>query len=169
MEIEVAIKTALQYENKVVGVYQDAAKSTLDAAGKRMFETLVREEQGHVKYLEAKLAEWKKTGHVTPEKLATLIPSPERIEEGVKKLRARVETKSKENELRLLRRALEVEVETGDFYKSVVRELPLEGQKLFERFVEIEEGHLKIVQAEIDSVSGLGFWFDTMEFDLEAG
>lgn len=169
MEIEVAIKTALQYENRVVGVYQDAAKSTLDAVGKRMFETLVRDEQSHVKYLEVKLEEWKRTGHVTPEKLATLVPSQERIEEGIKKLHARVETKSKENELKLLKRALEVEIETGAFYKSVVRELPPEGQKLFERFIEIEEGHQKIVRAEIDSVSGSGFWFDMQEFDLEAG
>ncbi|MCX6561999.1 MAG: ferritin family protein [Candidatus Aminicenantes bacterium] len=169
MEIEVAIKTALQYENRVVGVYQEAAKSTLDAAGKRMFETLVRDEQNHVKYLEHKLDEWKKTGRVTPERLDTLVPSPERIEEGVKKLHSRVATQSRENELKLLRRALDVEVETGAFYKSVVRELPPEGQKLFERFVEIEEGHLKIVQAEIDSVSGLGFWFDMQEFDLASG
>jgi len=38
-----------------------------------------------------------------------------------------------------------------------------------QRFVEIEEGHRAIVQAEIDCVSGLGFWFDTAEFKLEAG
>ena len=169
MEIEVAIKTALQYENRVVGVYQEAVKSTLDAAGKRVFETLVRDEQGHVKYLEHKLDEWKRTGQVTLERLDTLVPSPERIEEGVKKLHSRVATQSRENELKLLRRALDVEVETGAFYKSVVRELPADGQKLFERFVEIEEGHLKIVQAEIDSVSGLGFWFDMQEFDLAGG
>jgi len=169
MEIEVAIKTALQYENRVVGVYQKAVKSTLDAAGKRVFETLVRDEQSHVKYLEHKLDEWKRTGQVTLERLDTLVPSPERIEDGVKKLHNRVATQSRENELKLLRRALDVEVETGAFYKSVVRELPAEGQKLFQRFVEIEEGHLKIVQAEIDSVSGLGFWFDMQEFDLASG
>ena len=169
MEIEVAIKTALQYENRVVGVYQEAVKSTLDAAGKRVFETLVRDEQSHVKYLEHKLDEWKRTGQVTLERLDTLVPSPERIEDGVKKLHNRVATQSRENELKLLRRALDVEVETGAFYKSVVRELPAEGQKLFQRFVEIEEGHLKIVQAEIDSVSGLGFWFDMQEFDLASG
>jgi len=169
MDIEVAIKTALDYENRVVKVYQDAAAKTLDPAGKRVFETLVRDEQSHVEYLKCKLDEWKKTGHVTPEKLATLVPAPERIEEAVKKLHDRVETKSKENELKLLKRALEVEIETGGFYKSVVRELPREGQKLFERFIEIEEGHQKIVRAEIDSVSGSGFWFGMQEFDLEAG
>jgi rubrerythrin len=169
MDIEVAITTALQFENRVVKVYEEAARNTLDPAGKRMFETLVREEQGHVKYLEHKLEEWKKTGSVTPEKLATLVPPKGRIEEGVKNLQNRVATASPEKELALLRRALEVEVAAGDFYRGVVRELPAEGQALFQRFVEIEEGHKAIVQAEIDSVSGLGFWFDMQEFNLEAG
>jgi hypothetical protein len=48
-----------------------------------------------------------------------------------------------------------------------VRTLDSEGQQLFERFVEIEEGHKAIVQAEIDCLSGSGFWFDTPEFSLE--
>ena len=169
MDIEVAITTALQFENRVVKVYEDAARNTRDPAGKRMFETLVREEQGHVKYLEHKLEEWKKTGRVTPEKLATLVQPKARIEEGVKNLQKQVATAAPEKELALLRRALEVEVAAGDFYRGVVRELPAEAQPLFQRFVEIEQGHLAIVQAEIDSVSGLGFWFDMREFDLETG
>jgi hypothetical protein len=51
----------------------------------------------------------------------------------------------------------------------MVRELPVEGQNLFSRFLEIEDGHGAIVQAEIDSVKRMGFWFDLKEFDLEAG
>jgi hypothetical protein len=51
----------------------------------------------------------------------------------------------------------------------MVRELPPEGQSLFSRFLEIEDGHGAIVQAEIDNVKQMGFWFDLKEFDLEAG
>jgi hypothetical protein len=112
-----------------------------------------------VKYLESKLEEWKSSGHVTAGSLETLIPSADRIEAGVKSLKDRVATKSPESEIHLLHRALQVELETGAFYKSMVNELPAEAKPLFRRFVEIEEGHEKIVQAEIDSVSGLG-WFD---------
>ena len=50
----------------------------------------------------------------------------------------------------------------------MVRTLDGDGRRLFERFVEIEEGHQAVVQAEIDSVSGMGVWFDTMELSLEA-
>jgi hypothetical protein len=51
----------------------------------------------------------------------------------------------------------------------MVGELSGERQRLFARFLEIEEGHVAIVQAEIDAVSGSGFWFDMKEFDLEKG
>jgi len=51
----------------------------------------------------------------------------------------------------------------------MVRELPEEGQNLFSRFLEIEDGHAAVVQAEMDSVSHSGFWFDLKEFDLEVG
>ena len=47
MDIEVAITTALQFENQVVKVYEDAARNTLDPTGRKMFETLVCDEQGH--------------------------------------------------------------------------------------------------------------------------
>ena len=70
-------------------------------------------------------------------------------------------------EMELLRRALEAERRTSGFYKKMVAELPPEGQKLFERFVEIEEGHLDIVQAEIDSLNGTGAWFHALEVNLE--
>ena len=167
MDIEVAMTTALQFENRVVSVYQEAAAATADPAGKRVFETLVREEKRHVAYLEYKLEELKKTGRVTPERLETIIPPKERIEACVHNLRAHTAAAPRESELRLLRKALQVETETGGFYKSIVRELPPEGQAIFDRFIEIEMGHAVIVQAQIDAVSGLGFWFDMPEFHLE--
>ena len=44
-----------------------------------------------------------------------------------------------------------------------------EERALFQRFLEIEDGHHAIVQAELDAVQGLGYWFDVQEFKLEAG
>jgi hypothetical protein len=51
----------------------------------------------------------------------------------------------------------------------MVRELPPEGQGLFARFLAIEDGHAAVVQAEIDCVTQMGYWFDLAEFELEAG
>ena len=70
-------------------------------------------------------------------------------------------------ELDKLKQAHAVELETSQFYKRMVSEVEGEGKRLFERFMEIEEGHVAIVQAEIDSIQGLGYWFDHQEFNLE--
>ena len=170
MNLEEAIKTALDFENKVTSVYQDAVEKTADPAGKRIFEVLAKEEQDHVAFLESRLAEWQKTGKITIETLATAIPSPEKINAGIKTLEQKVdEKKDLSVEIDLLKRALAAEAETGAHYKKLVSELDAEGQQLFQRFVEIEEGHYAIVQAQIDSLTGMGFWFDSMEFNLEGG
>jgi hypothetical protein len=49
----------------------------------------------------------------------------------------------------------------------MVNELPAEGQALFERFLEIENNHIKAVQFELDYLSKTGYWFDIKEFDME--
>jgi rubrerythrin len=70
-------------------------------------------------------------------------------------------------ELEMLKKALALEIEATRFFTRMVSELADEERRLFSRFVEIESGHEAIVQAEIDAVTGLGFWFDYTEFRLE--
>jgi rubrerythrin len=171
MTIEEAIKTALEFERKVHALYETAAKNASDVTAKKVFATLAQEEKGHVSYLESRLAEWHRDGRLSPEKLRTVLPSAQRIRAGVGRTRAGVSkaANSHDAELSSLYKALAAEDETSAFYIQMVRELPTEGQALFSRFLEIEDGHGAIVQAEIDSVKQMGFWFDLKEFDLEAG
>ena len=171
MTIEQAIKTALEFERKVHAQYETEAKNASDATAKRIFTTLAQEEQGHVAYLESRLAEWQKDGRLSAEKLHTVLPSAARIRAGVGRLRAGVgkQAGSHDAELSSLYRALAAEDATSAFYLKMVRELPAEGQDLFSRFLAIEDGHAAIVQAEIDNVKHMGFWFDLKEFDLESG
>ena len=168
MNIEEAIQTALQYERRVVRVYEEAARGSLDPAGRKIFGALVKEEEQHVAYLLCKLEEWKKTGRVTETSLSTVVPSRARIEEGIRKLQGQVARKAPESEMRLLKRALDTEIETSAFYIRVVNELPPEEGRPFERFIEIEQGHEAIVQAEMNAVAGNGYWFDIPEINLEA-
>ena len=169
MQLEQAIKTALEYEQRVRDVYRAALAKMKDDVGKRVFEVLATEEQGHIDYLEHRLDEWKRSGKVTVEKLATAIPAPAQIAAGVKQLKQPLQRVDRSAELDLLKRALEVELTTGNFYQQMASELDGDGQKMFARFLEIEEGHRTIVQAQLDAVSGLGYWFDFQEFNLEAG
>ena len=166
MTIEEAIQTAINLENKVRDVYVGAADKIADPIGKRVFNGLAKEEQGHVDYLEECLSQWRQTGKVSPGTLETAVPSQEVISEAAGRASASVAGKNRGTELEFLGQALDAERNTSSFYRKMVAELPSDGQKLFEQFVTIEEGHQAIVQAEIDSLTGTGAWFDVLEVKL---
>jgi len=169
MKLDNAIKVALEYESGVHRIYLEAMEKTSDEAAKRIFKVLCEEEMGHLNYLQARLDEWQKTGKIKVKKLGTSIPAREAINKRLKDLRKTVKPKPTKQilELELLKKALDAEIKASNFYKEMVGKLDGEGQELFKRFVEIEEGHEAIVQAEINTVSNWGFWFDTPEFRLE--
>jgi len=172
MNLNEAIIAALEYEGGVHRTYLEAAEQSTDPTGKRVFRILCDEELGHVRYLRERLDEWQKTGKIQVKQLETSVPTKASIDAGLQRLRQKVEPRpatSQTAELEFLKKALKVEIEASDFYRDMVSKLDGDGQRLFARFVEIEEGHKAIVQAEIDSVTGLGYWFDTAEFNLEAG
>jgi rubrerythrin len=167
MTIEQAIKTAIEFELVVRKVYSEAGKKFSEPAARRVFQVLADEEDRHVQYLESRLEEWQRTGHVTAEKLETMVPSKRAIDAGVRTLQKRMQVQDYGAELELLKKALDLEIEATAFFRKMVAELDEEAQKLFSRFVEIEAGHEAIVQAEIDALNGLGFWFDFTEFRFD--
>ncbi len=169
MKLDNAIRAAIEYETGVHEAYREAMDKSTDQAAKRIFGVLSDEEMGHLKYLQERLDEWQKTGKINVKKLGTSIPTREAIDTSLKDLRKTVSPKPTKQilELDLLKKALQAEIKTSTFYKDMVSKLDGQGQELFRRFVEIEEGHEAIVQAEIDSVSNCGVWLDTLEFRLE--
>jgi rubrerythrin len=167
MNIEQAIQTAIAYETKVSEAYARAAGRVQDPAGRRIFEVLTEEEKGHLAYLNHKLEQLRQTGHVTPDALETAIPSRQKIEAAEQSLQAKMAAIDPDNDLQMLEQALNLEIETSGFYQRMVKELPPEGQKFFARFVEIEEGHVAIVQAEMDHIAKSGYWFNFREVDLD--
>ncbi len=167
MTIEQAIKSGLEYEMRVRKVYSEAAKKFSNPVARKIFSVLADEEDRHVAYLESRLEEWQHRGVVTAGKLETAIPAKASIESSVRRLQRRMEQQDYSAELEMLKKALALEAGATAFFKRMVAELQAEERKLFARFVEIEEGHEAIVQAEIDALTGLGYWFDYQEFRLE--
>ena len=170
MKLEEAISTALEYEGRVHRTYSEAAENTANDVARRVCSTLRDEEAEHIKYLRDRLDEWRSTGKITVAELDTVLTPKAEIEAAAAALRRRLQgdhRKVRGTEFESLKRALDVELETSAFYKKMVASLDGDGRRLFGRFVEIEEGHVSIVQAEMDLVSGTGFWFDTAEFSLE--
>ena len=172
MNLEEAIKTAIEYENRVHTIYREAGEQTSDPVGKRIFGVLAQEEKGHIDYLTHCLEQWKKSGTVIDTKLETVVPPRDRIQAGLDAMKQKVAGDKKQmssQELELLQKAVEAEQTTSGFYKQMVAELDEAGQRLFQRFVEIEEGHLAIVRAELDAAQGLGYWFDMPEWQFQDG
>jgi rubrerythrin len=167
MTIEEAIKTAIEYEIRIRDIYLEATAAVDDAVGKGIFETLGQDEQHHIDYLEHKLAQFQKTGVIEPTKLESAVPDQQRINQEADKIKSLAAKDYLGIKKQMLSRALEVEIETSDFYQKMVDELPADARPLFERFLEIENNHIKAVQFELDYLSKTGYWFDFKEFDME--
>ena len=167
MTLEEAIKTALDYETRIRDIYREAVEKISDPRGKKILQLLGDDEQLHVEYLLDKLELWGKTGKLSDKKLESSIPSIETIQKGVEKIKSHVSQENRRGEIEILSKALKAEVETSNFYKRMVNELSDEGQRMFARFLEIEENHIAAVQAELDYLTKTGYWFDFKEFDME--
>ena len=167
MTIEEMIKTAIEYEIRIRDIYLEAVAAVDDEAGKRIFDTLGKDEQRHIDYLEYKLDQFQKTGAIEAERLESAIPDGESIAQEADKIKTLVAKEFLGIKQQMLSKALKAEIETSGFYQKMVNELPAEAQPLFERFLEIENNHIKAVQFELDYLSKTGFWFDFKEFDME--
>lgn len=166
MNLQQAMVAALDFEKKVRDHYLRGADDILDPRGRRVFATLAKEEQRHVDYLERCLDRWKQAGGVPDVPLESILPDGVTwIEEARKKLSARKdEPVASERELGALAAALRYEKEAGAFYHELVSMLSKEERALFDKFLRTEDGHLALVQAQLDAVQGRGFWFDISQF-----
>ncbi|MFN3821015.1 MAG: hypothetical protein ACK4OO_01670 [bacterium] len=169
MDIEGAILSAIEYENRVYGHYLIASQKLADPTAERIFGVLASEERGHIAYLEDRLKEWQEKGTIDPVILTSILPNSQWLQEGKVPMKKISLEKDYENELQMLKDALRLEREVSDHYRRLVAALPDPARGMFSRFLEIEEGHTALVQAEIDALQKDGFWFDISEFNLEAG
>lgn len=167
MTLEEAIKTALDYETRIRDIYREAAEKISDPRGKKILQLLGDDEQSHIEYLLDRLELWGETGELSDKKLESSIPSIETIQTGAEKIKSHVSQENRRGEVEILSKALKAEVETSSFYERMVNELSDEGQRMFARFLEIEENHIAAVQFELDYITKTGYWFDFKEFDME--
>ncbi len=167
MELEQALVTAMNYEEKLRDMYREAAETVADPVGRKLLEALGDDEQVHADYLRERLDRWRKTGRLDVEKLESAIPPREVIEKEVKKETDTLPNDARGDEKQILSRALRVEVDTSDFYRKMAEEMTGEARDLFSGFLEIEDRHIAAVQTELDYLSHTGYWMGIKEFDME--
>lgn len=166
MELEKAIVTALDYEVRIRDLYQQLADTAQNSDGQTLFAALQEDEQRHVDYLTHLLDQWHHHGKVEESELATTIPSKKAIEGSLQKLKPVIDRDDHKMEQQMLSKALEMEVSTSRFYQQLITDIDEQYRPLFMRFLEIENTHIDLVQAQLDYITGTGYWFDLKEFDM---
>jgi rubrerythrin len=167
MEIEKALKTAIEYETRIRDLYIEAAERSSDATGQRVYTLLGKDEQNHLDYLNDRLRQWQAHGKITAEKLESVLPLRQAIINEAQHVQSQLVADDRKDEKQMLSKALKAEMVTSAFYAELVAKLSGEAQKMFKRFLEIEDGHVDLVQAELDYLSQSGYWLDYKEFDME--
>jgi rubrerythrin len=159
--------TALQYEEKIRDLYRSATTIVDDERGKAIFLALADDEQSHVDFLQYGLDQLRKNGTIEIARLETNIPALEQIESGIEKLKAKIPERMLGDIKTVLNSALILEKETSAFYRDACGKTEGEIKMILEKFLEIEERHVDVVQIELDHASHNGIWFNFMEIDLE--
>ena len=165
-----AIETAIQIEKDGLAFYTEAAKQTDDPNGKKMFQSMARDEAAHQKLFEETRESLLKEGQwLSPEEVAAISPKsldrPPIFPTG-DEIKA---TEIPERELVALRRGIEAEEASIAFYSEQISKIEdPDGRAMYAYLIEQEESHRTILQGEYDYLTHTGFWFDIQEFDLEA-
>jgi len=168
MTIPEAIRTALEVEHRVRDEFAKMARTQDDPKAKAFFEVMAREEQGHVDYLEAALKRWETHGEVESKAIGSQVARRDWVAEGKKVLHRAEREARRPGSQEHLSAALELEHEVSALYRRLVGAVDdPKAQEMFRRFLEIEDGHTALVQAEMDYELNTGNFFDMREFTLD--
>ncbi len=165
-QVREAIKTAIQLEKDGREFFEQAAEETKNELGKKMFHKLAGDEVRHL---------------VTFEKMFKTLTDPktwkELLKGGAPRERMPYFAEQAENrspaekgagEVSALRQALAVERKAIDFFRKVAEETgDPEAKRIFQLIAEEEVSHYDLIQAQIDSVTNAGFWFDVGDFKMD--
>lgn len=160
--------TALEYEKKIRDLYNSAATTVDDERGKSIFRGLADDEQSHVDFLHYSLEQLRTNNTIDATRLKTAIPQRNLIATNIEKLKAEIPEHMLGDIKTVLNSALKLEKETSAFYRDARDKSEGVIREILNKFFEIEEGHVDVVQIELDHAMHNGMWFNFMEVDLEA-
>ncbi len=158
-----ALKLAIERERGANKFYRQAADVAEDPDGKRMFNWLAKEEARHLaklrqqlkSVLENKWLEWKRA---TAPIDKTEFPSPSE---------ARGTISASAGERDALRQAIKSEQEAIAFYKEAEDSTPdLRGKAMFKSLAREEEGHLALLEEELQWITRSRKYFTLHRFSL---
>ncbi len=167
MDIREAVETAMQYEQRIRDLYGEAARKANLPQAKRFFQMLSDDEQSHFDYLAGQLKAWDEEGKLEPRPISSDVPRLADVDAASVPVSERLSEEDRDDLKQVLSKALKAEVETSDFYRKLTEEFTDEAKTMFSGFLAIEENHVAAVEAELNVLTGSGFFFDVREFTME--
>ena len=165
-ELLKVLRTADESEKEALLTYLKFARQTNDVGGKNMFIRLATDEYGHMLLLDNQI-----NNVVTQKGWQNIEIDKSIVEPLIPKISekdVRTMGKANANELSALETARALEQRAINYYSTNAKNTSLpEIQTTFKRLTEMEQAHLTMIDAEIDSVKKTGFWFDTIEYSVE--
>ncbi len=162
-----ALQVALDTEKKGYMFYKVAAKSSKDPKGQEVFEHLACDEIEHMGVI-ATIFESLTNNEPWMTYEEAVAKYGETPKEKIIFPDVPVEAQEDFDDLRALEEALDFEKKAVEFYTKQAKETDEEKAKAFyQSLIEIEESHVTIIQAELDSLMGAGIWLGFQEISLE--
>jgi len=154
-----ALRIALQTENDGIKLYTTASEKTTHPFGKKLFLSLVEDEKSHIRMIESMAegmgmsAALAAAREGTPRKRISTIFS-----ECKEDLAERVS--ASEDELEVLKLAMEYESRGYEYYKKAARETGSSDERaLFERLALEENEHYQVLESTREYLDQTGKWF----------
>jgi rubrerythrin len=120
MRLDEVILTAIEYETRVRDHYLNSADRIRNKAGRRVFELLAGEEQGHIDYLLACLGKWRRNGTIGTFSLLPALPPAAEMRKAMVPVEGLKPSEVLDDERQVLDVALTLERETSDYYRRLV-------------------------------------------------
>lgn len=165
MDSQDIFKSALTYEKKIRDLYLSAVDTIDDDRGKELFKALAADEQSHVEFLEYSLDRLASAREIDRKNPAPVLSFA--VDDDVSRMKEKIPEQMLGDIKRALNAALVLEVETSQFYKKACDNSKGQVKEILKKFYEIEQGHVELVQIQLDYASGNGYWFNFMEIDME--
>lgn len=159
-----AIRTAIQMEKEGQHFYEECARKTENELGKKMFESIAKDEIGHLHTFQKMFDtltgtdQWKELAQGSPN--VGKVP----IFEG----RTDKKRDVNQSDIDALRIGMESERKGIELYKKAAEDAkePI-ARQIFTKIREEEEYHYDLLQAQLDYLTKSGFWLDVAEFRMD--
>lgn len=161
-----ALKTAIEIEDQGLLNFLKFARQTKDTTGKNMFIRLAMDEHEHRRIIEKQL------NNLLAGKPLLKIEIPkseiEQVAPTIREKQQKTRGESGLLEIDALNTALDLERKAAKFFREQADLVAdPEAKGMFIRLAEWEDAHFDIIQAELDSIQGTGFWFGIPEFQMD--